>query len=297
MSQSRSQSIGRRARLLPLYASWAVRGLWPTRKVTRHVQGVDLVLPWSHRLPDYAKFSPDYGQNLVQLAAAIAREDGAPLTMLDIGANVGDSAVQVLHAADGSVLCVEGDAYYLEFLHANVDKDARVVVEESLVVTDGSDSLVAVRSGGTSRFEESTSGAKVATLSPEALRAKYPAFDGLRLIKSDTDGYDVTLVPAVTRAWQPATPVLFFEYDERLSAKAGNDAAQVWPELAGLGYAHVGIWDNAGERIGLVPIADVPGRLGELAAGIESGAFHYWDVAVTHADDATGTAALRSLFA
>ena len=97
----------------------------PLRKVVRDVQGVRMVLPWSHRLPDYATHNPNYGQNLVEVARLLA--ETRPLTVMDIGANVGDSALQILHAADGKVLCVEGDTAYLEFLHLNVDNDERTV--------------------------------------------------------------------------------------------------------------------------------------------------------------------------
>ena len=54
-------------------------------------------------------------------------------------------------------------------------------------------------------------------LTPDALRAGYPSFANLRLVKSDTDGYDVALVPAIAEAWGGAHPVLFFEYTHDLT--------------------------------------------------------------------------------
>jgi len=290
---SRSTGIVRRA---GLHASWFVRGLWPTRKVVRQVQGVELVLPWSHRLPDYARSSPEYGQNLVRLSAALAAIDGRPLTMVDVGANVGDSALQVLNATDGQVLCVEGDEYYLDFLHANADADDRIVIEESLIVTDGSESLSAVRSGGTTRFEDVGATTGVATISPERLRASYPQFDELRLIKSDTDGWDVTLIPALASAWRPATPVLFLEYDPRLSQIAGNDALAFWPAVEALGYDSVGVWDNGGRAVGRFTVDQMPEKTTVLDRAIAANDYQYWDVAVVHRDDSSGREALDSLF-
>ena len=75
------------------------RRAFPHRRVRRTVQGVSLTLPWSHRLPDHAARFPKYGQNLVALARAIACvRDAAPerWALLDIGANVGDSALQAV---------------------------------------------------------------------------------------------------------------------------------------------------------------------------------------------------------
>jgi len=67
--------------------------------VVREVQGVRLVLPWSHRLPDYATAGSSYGQNLVELARLLGAGP-RPLTVMDVGANVGDSVLQILNATE-----------------------------------------------------------------------------------------------------------------------------------------------------------------------------------------------------
>ena len=125
---------------------WVVRDHFPLRPVRRTVQGVDMVLPWSHRLPDYARTEPLYGQNLPRLAAGLAKHDGRPVVVLDIGANVGDSALQILDAAPGKVLCVEGDRVFLDFLHTNVDDLPDVVIEPALLLPHADDvSMAPVR--------------------------------------------------------------------------------------------------------------------------------------------------------
>lgn len=276
------------------HLGWWVRDRFPNRKVVREVQGVSMVLPWPHRLPDYAGDGP-YGQNLVQLAAALA-ESSAPVTVLDVGANVGDSALQILHATDAQILCVEADPYFLEYLHLNVDSDPRVAVVEALLTPDpDTGATTAVRTGGTTRFAEGEVGDALPTVTPEALRERFPSFAGLRLVKSDTDGYDVALVPAIAEAWGSAHPVLFFEYDHRLSRVAGNDPLAVWPRLKELGYRDVAVWGNGGEPLGRTTVDDIPARTAplEVKAGIRAQA--YWDVAVVHEDDAAGLAAVERL--
>lgn len=279
-------------------ASWTVRDRWPDRKVRRDVQGVQLVLPWAHRLPDYANSSPEYGQNLPRLAAALAKADGHPLNVVDVGANIGDSALQILAATDGRVLCVEGDRFYLDFLHLNVDSDPRVSVEESLVHNDSADVSVAmapVRVGGTTRFTPGESTLTAPMVSMTELRQRHPDFDAVRLVKSDTDGYDVELIPGLAKTWADSKPVLFFEYDHPLSRLAGNEPLGVWNELVELGYEHVGVWDNGGSPLGLFPIAEVPAlaAVQDLPSGRR--AHVYWDVAVVHEDDAGGLMALKAV--
>lgn len=275
---------------------WAVRDRWPDRPVKRTVQGVEMVLPWSHRLPDYARVEPEYGQNLPRLAAALAKSDGRPVVAMDIGANVGDSTLQILNVVDGRVLCVEADGFFLTFLHRNVDGDSRVAVEGSLLVDSEDDVAMApVRRGGTTRFVPGESEKTAPTVSVRELRRRHPDFDAMRLIKSDTDGYDVTLIPAVARAWTDTRPVLFFEYDHELSRVAGNDPLKIWSELEDLGYDLARVWDNGGRPIGTYPVAEMAERAALLDQPLETRAYHFWDVAVSHRDDPAGAQAIRDV--
>ncbi len=275
---------------------WVVRDRFPMRPVKRTVQGVDMVLPWSHRLPDYARTEPEYGQNLPRLAAAMAEREGGPVVTIDIGANVGDSALQMRAAAPVKVLCVEGDQVFLDFLHLNVDDLDDVAVEPSLLLPHADDvSLAPVRAGGTTRFEPGQSENTLPTVTIAELRSRHPDFDRVRLVKSDTDGYDVSLVPAVARTWADTKPVLFFEYHHDLTRLAGFDPLVVWSELADLGYETVRVWDNGSRPIGTYPIGELVERSAVLDEPLEERSYHFWDVAAVHADDAAGLDAVRAV--
>ncbi len=278
------------------HARWAVRDRFPRRKVVRDVQGVRMVLPWSHRLPDYAKGDSPYGTNLVRLAAALASADDGVLTVLDVGANVGDSTLQILHAADARILCVEGDPYYLEFLHLNTEGEDRVTVVEGLLSASGrAETMSAVRSGGTTRFEAGTKVDALDAVTPAQLRGEHPSFARLRLAKSDTDGYDVALVPAIAEAWSDEPPVLFFEYDHQLSRLAGNDPYQVWTRLTELGYSDLAVWDNGGLPLGRTTVEEIPTLAAELDRPARRRSSRYWDVAVAHGSDGGGADVLAEL--
>ncbi len=294
MSPKTPESIAQRVRRR---VSWAVRDRWPDRPVTRTVQGVEMVLPWSHRLPDYARIEPEYGQNLPRLAAALAAADGCPVVAMDIGANVGDSTLQILDVVDGRVLCVEADGFYLGFLHRNVDGDDRITVEASLLLDrdDAALAMAPVRQGGTTRFVPGESATTAPTVTVRQLRERHPDFGALRLVKSDTDGFDVTLIPAVARVWSDTRPVLFFEYDHALSRVAGNDPVKVWADLDQLGYDLVRVWDNGGRPIGIFPLSEMTERSKLLDESVESRGYHFWDVAVSHRDDPAGADALRAV--
>lgn len=275
------------------------RGLLGHRTVVRDVQGVRLAMPWSHRLPDNARRYPAYGQNLVDLAMSLGEVD-KPLGVVDVGANIGDSAMQILAKVDARVLCVEADPEYLPYLERNVGSDNRCVIEFGLLVTDTAEasSLGAVRKGGTTRFVPDGAGGAAAAVTVAELPVRHPEMPPIRLVKSDTDGYDTTLIPSLARAYAKSRPVLFFEYDHDLTRKAGKpDPVAVWGELRIAGYSHVGIWDNFGSPIRVQPIDEVPAMAAVLDKPVTDRGYHYWDVAVVHADDQAGKAALDRLFA
>jgi len=265
------------------------RRLAPNRRVVRDVQGVSLLLPWSHRLPDFADRHPTYGRNLVAVAEAIASCTPGRWTMVDVGANVGDSALQVLARVDADVLCVEGDPRWLEYLRFNVAFDQRISIEPSLVVVDGSNAvLTPVRSHGTTTFLPGGPGrnASIRQVLADELPARHTGLAPVRLVKSDTDGFDTRIVPGLAGAWRDDRPALFFEYDPALSRAAGDpDPSAVWTGLADLGYTDVGVWNNRGEAMMWLDIGAVQGA--ETVLDLPQGrrGYHYWDVCVVGPDD------------
>jgi FkbM family methyltransferase len=250
-------------------------------------------MPWSHRLPDLAAAVPAYGQNLVTLAVALG-EFETPVSMVDVGANIGDSAVQVLSSTDARVLCVEADAYYMGFLETNVGGRPGCSIERALLSPNdlASSAMAPVRRGGTTRFEPGRSAETAPTITAGQLREQHPDFDRVRLIKSDTDGHDVVLIPSLAHAWRDHTPVLFFEFDPRLTRTAGHDAGRVWTELADLGYTQVSIWNNFGRPLERLSIEEAAAWF--AARADDQPAKIYWDVAVAHGDDTAGQNAIAN---
>jgi FkbM family methyltransferase len=272
--------------------------------VRRSVQGVELFMPWSHVLPDYARARPSYGQNLIELAAAVAHRqpaDAGPLRVLDIGANIGDSAIQILNRIDARVLCVEGDPYWTRYLKLNVGSDPRVSIEEVLLLAEDNAgaSLGPVRHLGTTTFVPRDGGDSAAPeLSVNQLRGRQPDFSDVRLIKSDTDGFDPALVPAAAREWESSSPVLFFEFDPILARQAGNDDPQrIWADLAACGYAHLAIWDNTGDPLGRLGVDQVAEHALRIAPPPSEFGYQFWDVAACRADDHAALAAFDDVMA
>ena len=209
--------------------------------------------------------------------------------MLDVGANVGDSAAQIIAATSAHVLCVEADPHWISYLHMNLDSNVRAVIEEALLTPeDGSWSGGAspVRRGGTTHFVVSETERSIPKLSVAKLRERYPDFGALRLVKSDTDGFDTTLIPAIARQWADAGPVLFFEFDPALTREvAGVDPNAVWEALGDLGYSRLAIWDNGGDPMGQLDLSDALEQAKTLEPKPSHLGYDFWDVAACRGDD------------
>lgn len=291
----------KRDKALGLIASMTPRRrLLGDQPVVRRVQGVVLEMPRSHLLPVYARLRPTYGQNLVELAVGL--KYAAPdetLTIMDVGANIGDSALQMIARTSARVLCVEGDPYWVRYLRRNVSSEPNAVVAEVLLAPDQADWSAAspVRAHGTTRFVSDAEGRRSQPLSTATeLRRRYPEFDPLRLLKCDTDGLDPVLVPAVASAWRDTHPVLFFEFDPTLARLTGNeDPNKVWDDLAELGYDSLAIWDNAGDPLGRMDINDAAEHARTLEPRPVQYGYHFWDVAACHADDQAARDVLHAL--
>ena len=212
------------------------------------------------------------------------------MIMLDVGANVGDTALQVLNACNARILCVEADPYWVRFLRRNVGDDERIRVKETFLTVDELTKLDVApkRSKGTTRFVIGGAAAVSQAISPVSLKEEFPEFSKLRLVKCDTDGFDTSLVPAIASAWLDSAPVLFFECDYILARESNDsDPEAVWRRLASLGYMQVAVWDNFGNPLGRLAIDSVAVVADALNHPKDFG-YHYWDVAVVHESDADG---------
>ena len=140
--------------------------------------------------------------------------------------------------------------------------------------------------------DDATSSPGVTTLPITELRAQHPDFDTLHLIKSDTDGLDVALVPAILEAWADSSPVAFFQFDPRSShpqRTASTIRMRSGTSSLALGYTRAAVCkDNASSVLGADPnIARRAPRtlLYSTATSPDEISYYFWDVAVRRDDE------------
>lgn len=272
----------------------------PDNPVQRRVRGVPMTLPRRHGLPYFARRGTLYADNLVDIAVRMGDLEGS-INLLDVGANVGDSTLFVLDKVPGTAVCLEPNPRWQPYLETNLGDRPGVEIEPSVLVAPGTDTSVplGVRSAdlGSSIVVREEDGDGLPAITTDDLIARYPQLADVRLIKSDTDGYDVMLVSAYLQTFRPSVPVIFFEFDPRPTRLTTPecDPRALWPELVDAGYRTAVVWDNTGNLLFAAPTEELLERSAVLDLSIEERGFGFWDVAVAHDDDPVGQKVLAAI--
>jgi FkbM family methyltransferase len=226
---------------------------------------VVLELPLSHQLPFFRQDHPEYDAAIGRIAALL----GGPV--VDIGANVGDTAASIRSLSDVPVLCVEGDERFFALLERNAHALAPVELERAFV--EGPERGRVERAAGTARVvagDEELPSKPLARVLDEHPRFAQPA-----LLKLDTDGMDVPILLANLELLGRLRPVVFFEYDPQFGA-----VPEVFRRLREVGYERMLVYENTGELARAGPVDPWPH---DAYSGF--GGARYADVCTFHRDD------------
>jgi FkbM family methyltransferase len=171
--------------------------------VNYELDGFSLHLPLSHPLPRILANDSTYLMPLKLLARALA-ETGSVGPAVDIGANVGDTAVMLAQNGLTNVVCVEGNPVFLSYLIQNVHRATERDWDFSVVdrfIGDDKDVTARVDTkGGTAsiiRDDSAHGGGSIKFISPSQLLADLST---VSVLKIDTDGMDLEILSEILEA-------------------------------------------------------------------------------------------------
>lgn len=255
--------------------------------------GFPIELPLSHQLPYYRASYPEYGLNLARLAGAVsAKYPGA--SVVDIGANVGDTAATVRSACSSPVLCIEGDDQFCSILRRNAGRIPDVHVEQTLVGDSDRDVEAAlVTHQGTGRLV-STTGCGVRVERLETVLSRWSSLPLPHLVKIDTDGFDCPIITGSLQTLTRLRPVLFFEYDPDF-LPGTFEPVSFFSGLRGAGYDRLIVYENTGSLLVSLRTSDT--QMIEDLHAYFSGRQHakYADIAAFPAEDDDLASSFRAL--
>lgn len=245
----------------------------PVRRRIRHalhqdqnylIGGAQVVLPPRHDLPFYQRRDPTYDSYSRELLAVLASQV-KELLLIDVGANVGDTAVMALTSADNiSVVAVEGNPKFVSYLRRNVEPfAARCTVVEGFVGPVG-DRVTYATDGSTGGFPQgTTAGTAIASwISPADLL--HGAGEQDRVVwKSDTDGFDIHIALEHWDTIRTHCDSLWLEWDPAGTMGDRDDIPKLIELLSTTGNP-TRVFDNLGREM----VHLLPGQ--ETKVGLES---------------------------
>lgn len=218
------------------------------------VAGHEILLPPEHDLPFYQRRDPTYDTYAVDVLSGLA-EGVDRMLVVDIGANVGDTAVAALGAASViEVVAVEGDPEFVSYLRRNTAEfgDRCRVVDAFVGPVDRA--TVYSRTGTTGGFQAQGHDPLEVTrwVSPAELLVGADEYD-LVVWKSDIDGLDIHVLAEHWDVVDAATDMVWFEFDPASTLGDREDIPRLIDALAASGR-DVRVYDNLGR-----PMVDLPG--------------------------------------
>lgn len=244
--------------------------------------GQVIAMNLSHDLPFNLKQHPTYSQNLGQVAQLIAKKY-PNFSVIDVGANVGDSAAIVQHRVKAPVLCIEGNPKFLPLLIQN-SKQLHAISIEASFVGETVTKVKPVNQLGTAYLKEDANGLTIATIS--SVIEKHPAFATAKLLKIDTDGFDNKIIRGAAAFLKQSKSSIFFEYDPFYLSKQQENGPAIFDFLVELGYYKWVIFDNHGRY--MLTLSEKDRHLFEnLHQYFNQEGKVYMDIWVLHQEDAT----------
>lgn len=247
----------------------------------------DLKLPKGHALPSYLLQFPFYSRNLQRIVSYISERTSSTLYIIDVGANVGDSAALIMeNSKDVFITCIEGDKQYLPFLKANLSSSQNIkIIDQFLSDTNKEKNHQLINSEGTARIIKGDSNAfKFTTI--DQLYEEEPCIASSKLLKIDTDGFDLKIIRGGLKYIADKMPVLFFEYDREFLDANADDGISTLKTLQNIGYTFMLIYDNYGKLLLSLTEKDFHlfSQLDEYIKG-KKAAFQYYDICFIHQKD------------
>lgn len=257
----------------------------PLRKTVK-VGNYSLVANYEHPIEEYLSQFKYYSRNFARIAKYI-EEKYSVYQIIDVGANIGDS-VALLRSAkvDQFVHMIEGDPTYFNLLEANLPLFTHVKAYQTFLGEETKEENILIdNSRGTANISTGSGQNTINIVQLDEL-VKKNKIQNIKLLKTDTDGFDFKILRGSFEIIQRDRPVLFFEYDSVFLEQQNDNGLAIFEDFKKFGYRTMLYYDNFGKFILSVTLNDNE-LLAQLFAYIKrkESAFPYYDVVVFHESD------------
>ncbi len=174
-------------------------------------------------------------------------------TIIDIGANIGDTAALIATYSKSRLILVETSDYFFEILARNVKQFPNEVVLKKTMISNGRGVSGSLHyRSGTAYFHESG----VGKVQIKTERLADVADGKTHFVKVDTDGFDAEILSGSLDWLAAEHPAIVFESEIR-DDKALLAANGLVDDLRKIGYEYFTVWDDPGLHIVSTSSVDV----------------------------------------
>lgn len=243
-----------------------------------------LSIPLSHNLPLILKKYPNYSSNIGRIAQLIS-EKYHTFSIIDIGANIGDSIAIIKTKIDCPILCIEGNERFFKICEHNSTFFSNINLEKVYVSIKTEHLKMKIQEDGGTAHLRDDSADNIHTETLSDILKKNPLFLQSKFIKIDTDGFDCLILRGSLNILKVAKPIVFFEYDPFFLSKQNDDGISIFAALSSIGYKKALIYDNFGDYILSIELINSY-QVEDLHNYISGrGGSRYYDICVFHSED------------
>ena len=241
-------------------------------------------IPLSHNLPHILKKYPNYSFSIGRIAKLIGEKYNT-LSIIDIGANIGDSIAIIKIYIDCPILCIEGNERFFKICKHNSTFFSNINLEKVYVSIKTEHLKMKIQEDGGTAYLREDSADNIQTETLSDILKKNPLFLKSKFIKIDTDGFDCLILRGGLNILKIAKPIVFFEYDPFFLSKQNDDGISIFATLSSIGYKKALIHDNFGDYMSSIELTNSY-QVEDLHNYISGrGGSRYYDICVFHSED------------
>ena len=210
------------------------------------------------------------------------------LAVVDIGANVGDTACIIKTAEEVPILCIEGDEYIFGFLQKNIAQFQNVTARKLFLGETTKKIRASFEKSGWNLTlkpnETSTQHVNLTRL--DDFIFSEPGWQTFKLVKIDAEGFDCSIVRGATNFLREVHPVIHFEYNRENMDAIGEPGIDTLLLLSDLGYSQLAVHDPSGRFFCSTTLSEKNfiKDLHDYADSVHGGISHY-DITAFHRSD------------
>lgn len=233
-------------------------------------------------------YEPEANSQLGRLSVSIAKKYPS-LTVIDIGANVGDTIAIIKTAQDLPVIGIEGDSIAFGFLEKNTAQFKNIILIKEFLGERKEALQVSMEKSGwnTTIVPVKESGQVIQLKTLDDVLQGYRLFSKtLKLLKIDTEGFDTIILRGAEELLRKQKPVIYFEYNKSNMEAIGEDGLSTLFSLEPFGYRSLIFFDNKGRYI-LTAGMQEKGLIRQLHqyADEKKSGIAYYDLCLFHESD------------